>query len=301
MAAPQPPQAATAPPPAPPPPPPPPAKREILIISHCGLFYWWPVWLVGFVMWIISMFSGQLLATVPSGTTSIRDGAVVVVEGKKGQPKEETKVDILQLPPGHPHLPDDPNHPAQALQPHLHISSNKNLGVVFVAILLLVIGITNVPLRGLWSVIAIGAILLAIVLLAFFEFWNTVLGWVSILDIRITAGGYLAISITLFVLWLLVMILFDRQTYMVFTPGMVRVRQEIGDAEITFDTTGITLEKQRSDLFRHWILGLGSGDLIVRTAGANSREIYMPNVLFVGRKVADIEQMLRERPVVMGR
>ena len=54
--------------------------------------------------------------------------------------------------------------------------------------------------------------------------------------------------------------LFDRQTFMIFTPGQVRVRQEIGGEETVYDTTGITFQKQRSDLFRHWILGLGSGD-----------------------------------------
>jgi hypothetical protein len=104
----------------------------------------------------------------------------------------------------------------------------------------------------------------------------------------------------LFALWLVIMIVFDRQIYMVFTPGQVRVRQEIGDAEVTFDTTGMSVQKQRSDLFRHWILGLGSGDLIVKTSGANPQEIHMPNVLFVGSKVVRIEEMLAERAVVPG-
>jgi hypothetical protein len=96
------------------------------------------------------------------------------------------------------------------------------------------------------------------------------------------------------------MLLFDRQIYIVFTPGQMRVRQEIGDAETAYDTMGMTVQKQRSDLFRHWILGLGSGDLIVKTAGAHPVEIHLPNVLFIGRKVAEIEDMLRSKQVVTG-
>src|SRR5205823_2162584 len=123
---------------------------------------------------------------------------------------------------------------------------------------------------------------------------------IFILDIRINAAGYFAIATVLFLLWLVVFVAFDRQIYMVFTPGQLRVRLEIGDAETAYDTTGMTIQKQRSDLFRHWILGLGSGDLIVRTSGANQHMFDMPNVLFLGRKVREIEEMLRQRQVVAG-
>jgi hypothetical protein len=78
----------------------------------------------------------------------------------------------------------------------------------------------------------------------------------------------------------------------------LRVRLEIGEGETAYDTTGMTIQKQRSDLFRHWILGLGSGDLIVKTSGAQSHQFDLPNVLFQGRKVKMIEEMLRSRAVV---
>ncbi len=112
--------------------------------------------------------------------------------------------------------------------------------------------------------------------------WDDILTSLSYLDIRINLGGYLLISTVLFLLWLFVFTLFDRQIYMVFTPGQLRVRLEIGEAETAYDTTGMTIQKQRSDLFRHWVLGLGSGDLIVRTAGAQAHQFDMPNVLFFG-------------------
>jgi len=54
-----------------------------------------------------------------------------------------------------------------------------------------------------------------------------------------------------FALWCIVFFLFDRQIYMVFSTGQFRVRLEIGEAETAYDTTGMTIQKQRSDLFRH--------------------------------------------------
>jgi hypothetical protein len=178
------------------------------------------------------------------------------------------------------------------------VSQNKNLGVVYAMVLLLVIFITNVPLRGLWSVIAIVIIICITIIFALLGWWEVILRQLSFLDIRINEGGYFTISTVLFIVWLLIFWLFDQQIYMVFSPGQLRVRLEIGEGETAYDTTGMTIQKQRSDLFRHWILGLGSGDLIVRTAGAQSHQFDLPNVLFLGRKVKMIEEMLRSRAVV---
>jgi hypothetical protein len=73
--------------------------------------------------------------------------------------------------------------------------------------------------------------------------------------------------------------------YMVFAPGQLRVHQEIGGGEVAYDTLGMVVVKRRSDLFRHWLLGFGSGDLLVKTAGANAQQFEMHNVLFVGNKL----------------
>lgn len=292
--------------PAPRPVPPPPPKQELRIVSHCSLFYWWPVWAVGFIMFIISMFGGHRLAVVPSGTSAWKEKVKVdPTDDDKKAAERNKKLDLNKMrdaliyPLGEEIAPDpsDKNRPEN---PHLHMSSNKNLGVLFCAVLLLVIVITNIPLRGLWSVIVIVLIISLSIIFALLEWWDTILTWLSFLDIRINAAGYLVISLTLFVLWLVVMLLFDRQLYIVFTSGQMRVRQEIGEAETAFDTSGMTVQKQRSDLFRHWILGLGSGDLIVKTSGANSQEFHLPNVLFIGRKVKEIEDLLRQKQVVSG-
>src|SRR5205814_5463941 len=108
------------------------------------------------------------------------------------------------------------------------------------------------------------------------------------------------ISTVLLIIWLVAFLLFDQQVYMIFTPGQFRVRLEIGEGETAYDTTGMTVQKQRSDLFRHWILGLGSGDLIVRTSGAQAHMFDLPKVLFLGHKVNQIDEMLPIRQVVSG-
>jgi hypothetical protein len=267
------------------------APREILIVSHSTLFYWWPVWAVGFLMFLMTIFSGDRMATIPAGSTEEHKAKQVVVTNAKGEPVTYENRDVLVAP-----------EKTSLKATELHISGSKNLGVLFCMVLLLVIGITNVPLRGLWSVIVIVLIVAIVIILALLpgNFLEKLLEFLFILDVRINAAGYLLISLALFILWVLVFFLFDRQIYMVFTPGQLRVKLEIGDAETAYDTSGMTIQKQRSDLFRHWILGIGSGDLIVRTAGAQGHQFDMPNVLFLGRKVRDIEDMLRSRQVVSG-
>ena len=263
-------------------------KNELVVISHSSLFYWWPVWAVGFIMSAITWFSEQRLTTVPTGTVPATGQEIQGFDGKR---------DVLVLPKDKHLVHDREGNPAR---PHMRMSANKNLGVLFCIILLLVITITNIPLRGLWSVIVIVILLSLAIIFAILDWWEVILEKFNFLDIRINLAGYFLISCVLFVLWLVIFWFFDRQVYMVFTPGQFRVKLEIGDAETAYDTAGMTIQKQRSDLFRHWILGLGSGDLIVRTAGAQTHHFDMPNVLFLGRRVREIEDMLRSKQVVGG-
>src|SRR4051794_37440284 len=95
-------------------------KREILIISHSSLFYWWPVWAVGLLMGFLTLFSGHRLATVPDKTTAMSITFPDDVK-KKDDGKDSSKRDAFVLPPG-VHIPKDLNHPDQPEQPHLHMS-----------------------------------------------------------------------------------------------------------------------------------------------------------------------------------
>lgn len=277
----------------------PPAKplsenRQITIVSHSTLFYWWPVWAVGFLLGLLSLFSGQRMAVFPKDTEVLR-GAEVIGPTKGGEEKRYKDREVLVLPENR-HLatvdPSDPNSQPQLRQ----ISKGRSFGVLFTTVLLLVIVITNVPLRGLWSFMVIFLVVALSIIFALAGWWDAILRYFGYLDIRINAGGYIFISTILLAVWLFTVLVFDKQVYMVFTPGQFKVCTEVGGGEQTYSTIGMTLEKQRSDLFRHWILGLGSGDLIVKTTGAQAHHFEMCNVLFIGRKMQQIEDMIRKIP-----
>ena len=84
-------------------------------------------------------------------------------------------------------------------------------------------------------------------------------------------------------------------------PGQITREHFWGAGSQSYATENMTLEKRRNDLFRHWILGLGSGDLRVHTYGAQHEEIFIPNVLFVGYKIHAVERLIAERPAEFGR
>ncbi len=264
-------------------------REEVTIVSHSGLFYWWPVWAVGFIMALYTYFDGHRLAIVPKDT----------VPELKRDVQGHGQRDVLIVQPGEK-LPADPSNENKPLEPRLRLANSSFPGVLWAIVLLLVIVITNVPLRGLWSVVIIIAVVLLSVIFALAGWWEHILHALYVLDIRINMGGYLFISLVLFGLWVITVFIFDKQVYMIFSPGQLRVCQEIGGGETAYDTQGMVVNKQQSDLFRHWILGLGSGDLVVRTAGANTHEFNLHNVLFVGHKLRQIERMKVEKAVVRG-
>jgi hypothetical protein len=254
---------------------------EVRIVAHSMLFYWWPVWVAGFVLALVTWIDGYRLAVVPAGTEAVAG----VADGRDG----------LVLPAG-AHLPADPA-TGKPLPLNLRVARQSGYGVTFIIVVLLVIFITNVPIRGLWSVVVIITILLGTIILSLAGLWDDILVMFSDSHVYINAFGYLAVAVPLFLLWLVVVLFFDRQMYMVFVPGQMRVCQEIGSGEAAFDAHGMVVEKRRSDLFRHWLLGLGSGDLVVKTSGANAQEFQLHNVLFVGSKLQMVQTMLQTREV----
>jgi hypothetical protein len=255
--------------------------REVHIVAHSTLFYWWPVWAVGLLLAGLTWLDGHRLAIVPAGTR------VESVEGGR---------EALVLPAG-AHLPLDPA-TGKPREPTVRVARHSGYGAVFIVVVLVVIFITNVPIRGLWSVIAVITVVLGTIILALAGWWDDILEGAVHSHVYINAFGYLGIAVPLLVLWLVVVVFFDRRVYITFAPGQVRVHQEIGGGEVAYDTLGMVVEKRRSGLFRHWLLGFGSGDLLVKTGGANAQQFEMQNVLFVGSKLEQIQQMLKTREVV---
>ena len=261
--------------------------KEIRVYGHSNMFYWWPVWMAGFVMAALTYLDGHMMAVVPEGT---------LMESGQVLPGDNRPRDILVAPPGQT-VPPLPGKKGGDNSPGLRIATNNNLGVVFVGVLLMVIVVSNYIFRGLVSVIVLTMMIVIVLLFALLDWWGPILQWLGGLDIRMNAEGYLAISIPLFLLWLFTTFIYDHYTYLIVTQGQVRIRESIGDGEIAVDSSGILLDKKRNDVFRHWLLGLGSGDLHIKTGGPSNVDFQLSNVLFIGMKLARIQDLLREKEV----
>ncbi len=219
--------------------------RELKVYSHSSLVYWWPVWVVGYLMAILTYFFGQ-----------------------KYQIGEE----------------------------RMWFHASSNLGVFFFLTLFLVIVITNVSVRGLVSGLVILAIALVSVLLAFFGWWDAIFSWFGDLKIQLNFGAYVWFSTLILIVWAVSVFIVDRMSYWHIKPGQITRVLVFGTGSKTYDTIGMVLEKHREDFFRHWLLGLGSGDLDMQTTGATSERISVQNVLFIGSKVETIQRLISEDP-----
>jgi hypothetical protein len=221
------------------------APQTVYVFSHSNFFYWWPVWVVGFIMALVTFLWGQKVNV---------GGAAEMI------------------------------HPS------------KNLGVIFTLTLFLVILITNVTVRGLASVLVILGAAFAVLLVAYLGWWDTMLGWFSLLSIHMNLGFYVFFSTLIFVVWAVAVFGYDRLHYWRVTPGQITHDYVIGGAAKSYDTRGMVFEKHRQDLFRHWVLGMGSGDIEISTMGAKREHLTVPNVLFVDAKVSAIQRLIAMSP-----
>jgi len=258
---------------------------QIRVFGHTNLLYWWPVWLLGFLFAGLTWMDGYRMAVVPAGT---------VVEKAKTIPGEAGPRDVLVAPPDTT-VPPQPKAGSDANEPTMLVARNNNYGVIFVMTLLLVVVFTNLTVRGLASIIVIAGLIIVTLVLAQLHMWDEIFRWIGGLDIRMNAGGYLAVALPLFLVWVFATFVYDRYVYLIVSRGQIRIRQDIGDGEVAVDTSSVMLEKRRNDLFRHWVLGLGTGDLHVKTGGPANLEFDLNNVPFVGTKLSRIQDLIRER------
>jgi hypothetical protein len=184
----------------------------------------------------------------------------------------------------------------QVGQQQVYMHPSKNLGVYFTLIFSLVILLTNVSLRGLVSVLVVVLAAFFAVLFAWLDWWDDIMQMLPYLAIYMNMGFYVVFSTAMFVIWALAFFVFDRMKFWRVRPGQMTYERFIGGGEKSYDTRGMVFEKHLEDLFKHHILGFGSGDIRISTAGARREELYIPNVLFVDRKVAAIQRLISIKP-----
>ena len=264
--------------------------EEVIVYSHSSIFYWWPVWAVGYLMAAVTIIDGSRGVVVPDGS-EFREKAEIKVGDSV-----ETRPAIV--------LPADKEFPAGQLRggdEHKRLGFNtappsKNLGVLYTIILLVVVFVTNVPLRGLWSGIAVLVVALVSVVFAWLGVWNSILSLFGQVTIQMNLGFFLFFSTILFVIWAAITFGFDRMAYWKFRPGQVTYEFVFGGGEKAYDTTGMTVEKLRDDIFRHGLLGFGSGDLVLHSPSAGREDLVISNVLNIGAKVERLQKLVAQRP-----
>lgn len=218
---------------------------KIRIYSHSPLLFWWPVWLVGFIMAALTHYQGKQVAI----------GANNVM-----------------------------------------IHENSNLGLIFLGVIFLVILVTNYSVRGLASGMVVLSLVLAFVLMLYFNVWDRVFGWLLSQKIYLNQDAYIWFAAFMFVLWGLVVFGLDRTSYWQIEPGQLTRESLFGSGSKSYNTQGMVLEKHQDDVFRHWLLGLGSGDMQVKTTGATREQLDIPNVLFIGGKIEAMQRLIAEVP-----
>jgi hypothetical protein len=218
-----------------------PTVPTLRIYGHSSFFYWWPVWVAGYIMAILTYVNG----------ISVQVG------------------DRQEL-----------FHPS------------KNVGVIYSAVLFFVILFTNVTVRGLASVVSVLAIMFLTVLFAYLGWWDTILSWLPHLSVHMNLGFYILFSTLIFLVWAGSTFIYDHMSYWVIRPGQITHDFVVGGAQKSYDTRMMVFEKLRQDLFRQWILGFGSGDIVISTTGAKKEELHIPNVLFVDYKVQQIQRLI---------
>jgi len=254
------------------------------------------VWAVGFALALWTYVDGQQMAVVPPQSVVVHDATV------SGFDEPRT---ALVAPSGKAFTLAPADADTQAAEgkkksapASMTVAPSNSLGVVFALTLLLVAVVSTLTFRGLVSIIVVAVIVAVVFALALLNYWDEIFRFFGGLDIRMNAAGYLFISVPLFVVWCLVTFVYDRQQYVVFDEGQIRYVREVGESELVVPAGGAIVEKKRSDVFRHFLIGLGSGDLQIRVGGSHGQTIELDNVLFIGSKRQLINDFLQRREVV---
>jgi hypothetical protein len=278
--------------------------REVIIYGHTALFYWWPVWSLAFLFGMMSWFGHARAAFVPPDSEYHMNATVAKSDGSPIDGKRN--VIVLPIVPGQnapvglPGRAGQEMHEGDTFRDYgEHVHPDKNYGVAFTLVLFLVILITSIPLRGLSSFLVMSFVLVMILFVTTMGWWEHILGAFGRLSLHMNMGFFIFFAIILFIAWAFVVFFYDGISYWRITKDQITHEYRIGGGQKSYNTEGMAFEKLRDDMFRHWVLGFGSGDLIMypmQSAGANREELQIHNVLFVGKKLALIQELIAAKP-----
>jgi hypothetical protein len=170
------------------------------------------------------------------------------------------------------------------------------LGLSFIGLILFVVIFTNVRARGVYSIVLLLMTAATIWAVQKIPGIQTAYGWVNLLRVHLNLAFYLTFSMLLMMIWFFIIFLVDRFTWWRFSPGQVIEEHRVGQATgHAFNTEGMIIQRLPDDLFRHRVLGFGTGDFVVKPASGDTFEIH--NVWRANKKQRQLEDMIATRSV----
>jgi hypothetical protein len=225
----------------------PPQEPQVIIYGHSWLLYWWPVWVVGYVMALLTWLN-PVRVQIDNST--------------------------------------------------VEFYSRTSLGVIYALVVAVTILVTNTYMRGLVSLVVVLVVCFLVLLFAYFGWWHDIFRWFGGRPVYMDLGFYVFFSTALLILWLLTVFVFDHLSFWRVRPGQVTREYVLGAVESSYDTDNMVFTKVQDDLFRHWVLGFGAGDLQMQTMGGRGVVARVSNVLFLNAKVARIQRLIATKPEV---
>ncbi len=220
-------------------------ETQVIIYGHSWLLYWWPVWVIGYLMALLTWLHP---VRVQIGSSSVE------------------------------------------------FYSKTSLGVIYALVVLVTVLITNSYMRGAVSLIVVLVVAFLALLFAYLGWWDDIFDWFGHRPVYMDLGFYLFFSTGLLLIWLLTVFVFDHLSFWRVRPGQVTHEYVLGAVESSYDTDNMVFTKRQDDLFRHWVLGLGSGDLQMQTMGGRGIVAKVSNVLFLNAKEARIQRLIATKP-----
>ena len=163
------------------------------------------------------------------------------------------------------------------------------IGLSFLTLFCFVFWATHVKARGVWSLVAVLITALAAIGIQWSFGWAALFTQLGFLLIYMNLAFYLFLSTFFLAIWVISFFVMSRFTYWRFTHGQVTAHR-FGGLAHSLDTLGMGVKKLPDDLFLHWLLGLGAGDLELTMGG---EKFLIENVLNVRGRARQAQNIIR--------